>query len=446
MEEEGIDDIETGTNIKATLVTTSHDNAGANLMLGMVEAFNTLYPCRICSMELNDTKKATKEDPSLIREDYMSGINQAKEKSAPGDATLRPNWSSGFRKESELNFFKHYKAERGTSVDPFHDLPEGVHRKDLKKVCIHMRDHMGITEDQMRRDIELYDFGTLNHAHKPSNFKLSVDSLGQSGTQIKTLLAHFPLIFGKYFVKKTDLKYLDLLKILIRITNLAFKRVICDEDINNMKSLVEFYLASLLKLFPGTTLSPKHHFLTHYARVMKRLGPISHFSTAACESKHGFFTNLIDKSSLSRNVLKTLAIRHQNVQATNFVSGLKLQVAIGKITDISDEKATELSNKFNVSTSGWKIVSWVNLIFKFAPNYFFRYNDQLYSVKLILKKTDDEFCLVCSEWTYEDDDYECWSELKEPITETLVEFKNVERLQTFNKVLSNKTKGFCVLY
>lgn len=415
-------------------------------MYGMVEAFNTQYPCRICSMELVQTRVATKEDPTLIRTNFMEGIDHAKEMSAPNDATLNPKLSVGFRKKSELNNFKHFKAETGSSVDPFHDICEGTCRKDLCKVCNHMVTKMGISEDEIRRDIEQYDFGCLNHAHKPSNFKLSAANLGQSGCQIKTLLMHFPLIFGKYFHKRADLKILDLVKTLIRITNLAFKRVITDEDIADTESLVEFYLSSLLQLFPGTTLSPKHHYLTHYGRIMRRLGPLGHFSTAAHESKHTFFTGLIEKSSLNRNVIKTLAVRHQNAHATNLIPGLKLEVVGGKAQEVSLELAAELRDKFNISSDGYQKISWISLIFKFAPHLFFRHTGLLYEIIYILKNPSGKYFLACAQWTFEDDEMQCWSELIKKIGYSLIAFDDVGRLQTFNKAFSTQTKAFCVLY
>lgn len=56
---------------------------------------------------------------------------------------------------------------------------------------------------------------------------------------------------------------------------------------------------------------PKHHFLTHYVRAARKLGPLCDVSAKRGEGKHRFFT-VVARSMTSRvNAAYTLALKHQ---------------------------------------------------------------------------------------------------------------------------------------
>jgi len=68
-------------------------------------------------------------------------------------------------------------------------------------------------------------------------------------------------------------------------------------------------------------MKPKHHFVSHYAELTRRYGPLSHYSTLRFESKHSFFKDVIKDCGNFKNVCTMLAQRHQHLQCYLFASG-----------------------------------------------------------------------------------------------------------------------------
>lgn len=78
-------------------------------------------------------------------------------------------------------------------------------------------------------------------------------------------MIHLPFIF-KYFRDK--LKELEeCMTSLLQIMQILFSTTINESDIVRLESLIETHLSSYQRLFKH--LSPKHHFLTHYAEIIR---------------------------------------------------------------------------------------------------------------------------------------------------------------------------------
>ena len=71
----------------------------------------------------------------------------------------------------------------------------------------------------------------------------------------------------------------------------------------------------LQEAFPGFRLHPKHHYVEHYPTLVKCFGPLVHVWTMRFEAKHRFFKRVVHDTQNFKNVLKTLAIRHQYMMA-----------------------------------------------------------------------------------------------------------------------------------
>lgn len=65
--------------------------------------------------------------------------------------------------------------------------------------------------------------------------------------------------------------------------------------------------------FPDFRLSPKRHYVKHYLNLIKCFGPLVHVWTVRFEAKHCFYKTVVHGSQISKNILKTLAIRHQHI-------------------------------------------------------------------------------------------------------------------------------------
>lgn len=58
-------------------------------------------------------------------------------------------------------------------------------------------------------------------------------------------------------------------------------------------------------------LCPKHHFIKHYPYLIQRFGPPTECWTIRFEAKHSFFKKVVRDANNFKNILLTLASRHQ---------------------------------------------------------------------------------------------------------------------------------------
>ena len=73
-------------------------------------------------------------------------------------------------------------------------------------------------------------------------------------------------------------------------------RLICATTITkNQTTVLQHYINVHFKLrkecFPEILLRPKHHFISHYPDLIRKLGPLKKYWILPIEQKHGFFKN-----------------------------------------------------------------------------------------------------------------------------------------------------------
>lgn len=159
--------------IKGTIICTSHDNLAAHMLFCMILGFRGRYCCRFCKITVDDSLMATKEEKELLRVNIENDIENAMDEN--GRVTDHHK-SYGFTGKSELLKLNYFKIETGSSVDPFHDLLEGIVPRDLKHVFSYMIRNMKVSEQHIGDLIHAFKFGILSNSHKPANVKLAKDS------------------------------------------------------------------------------------------------------------------------------------------------------------------------------------------------------------------------------------------------------------------------------
>ena len=88
-----------------------------------------------------------------------------------------------------------------------------------------------------------------------------------------------------------------------------------DETLDYFVCKISDHRQILQEAFPELRLRPKHHYVEHYPTLVKCFGPLVHVWTMRFEGKHHFFKSVVHDAQNFKNVLKTLAIRHQNMMA-----------------------------------------------------------------------------------------------------------------------------------
>lgn len=82
-----------------------------------------------------------------------------------------------------------------------------------------------------------------------------------------------------------------------------------------LESLIGDYCSYRLKAFPATKLRPKHHYAQLYGELIRAFGPLLNVWTFRFESKHKYFKNIVRRSIHFTSLIKSLAEKHQMLQA-----------------------------------------------------------------------------------------------------------------------------------
>ncbi len=104
---------------------------------------------------------------------------------------------------------------------------------------------------------------------------------------------------------------------LLEICRLVFKTTISTVEIEMLESLIFYFLSAFKECF-NRKITPKMHFLVHYPRQIRLLGPLGPLWCMRYEAKHSYFKQLSRSIGNFINPPWTLAWRHQQWQCSNF--------------------------------------------------------------------------------------------------------------------------------
>ena len=99
------------------------------------------------------------------------------------------------------------------------------------------------------------------------------------------------------------------------VVELVMAPVHTDETLGYMDSKISEHRYRLLNVFPDEKLKPKHHFLEHYPWLTTAFGPLVALWTMRFEAKHRFFKRIVRQTGSFRNILMTMARKHQSMIA-----------------------------------------------------------------------------------------------------------------------------------
>ena len=100
-----------------------------------------------------------------------------------------------------------------------------------------------------------------------------------------------------------------------------------------LQYIIKYHLELFSELFPNERVKPKQHYLIHYPRCIRMVGPLVRFWAMRFEAKHNFFRRLSHIVCNFKNICKTIAYRHQYAQCYRFYKNSSLNdgtLVIGK--------------------------------------------------------------------------------------------------------------------
>lgn len=324
LEIEGLKIPTTEHAIRGTVVQVTGDNLGLHVLFGFVESFGARYCCHFCLLERNFFQTVfCEDDPEVV----LRTVDTHSQHCQTLQTDPRLPHVYGVKRVCLLNSLKYFNTANNFSVDIMHDILEGVGKFEVKLILKYIQGNF-LSAEQVAGRVHAYDYGFNQQRNRPPlpTDKLldGSNDLGLNARQSWCLLRNMPLLFGDLI--ETDDKHWHLLLLLLHIVNIVFSPVLSEGMTVYLKHLIFDHHQLFKQLFPEINLLPKHHFMIHYPRCIRQIGPILHTWCMRYEAKHHFFKQQLKSF---KNIPKTLATKHQNYMAMYHETFRKERLILG---------------------------------------------------------------------------------------------------------------------
>jgi hypothetical protein len=206
--------------------------------------------------------------------------------------------------------------------DIMHDLLEGVIPNLVHKLIVKAFRDKIITLEVLNEGLEQV---SKNIGDRPNALK-SVSPSGSitgSASQKWHLFLLLPQILGRY-IDEGDTAW-QVYLLLRDITDIVFSPVVLRSSLSFLQCLIVEFLIQFSGVFGVSSVTPKHHYMIHYARLIGEYGPLRHLWCMRFEAKHQYFKSVIATLGNYINVTNTMANRHQMRQSWEFLGDDILQ-------------------------------------------------------------------------------------------------------------------------
>ncbi|KAK4872724.1 hypothetical protein RN001_014753 [Aquatica leii] len=324
LENEGISvNLTDGSNrkIKFSVITITGDNAGLNSILGYNESFSSTYYCRICtsSKDINRIQTLEKEDTIRLKINYTADLCSKK----------------GLKEKCVWNGLSNFHVYDNIFCDVMHDLFEGVHRYDMALIINKLIEKKYFTSDILNSRMKYFTYNNNEKNVAPgfSPEQLLKNIIVISAYEMLCLVRNFRFIIGDCVPKDDTTWHFYLL--IYEITEILTSHSLRKTSLEYLQILVEEHHSLYLDL-SGSNLKPKYHFLTHYVRIILKLGPLMTLSCLRPEGKHQELKNESKITKCRKNIPRTLSLKNQLKQCYRFMSlkGLEDKINFGKMKNI----------------------------------------------------------------------------------------------------------------
>ena len=333
--------------IHGTIVQVTGDNLGLHCLFGFVESFGARYCCRFCLLEKDCFQTVfCEDDPDVVLRTVAMHAQHCQ--TIQTNPTLPHVY--GVKRFCLLNSLQYFNTVNNFSVDVMHDILEGVAQFEVKLVLQYIQNNF-LNAEQLAGRIHAFDYGFNQQRNRPPRVKLfdGTNDLGLNAIQSWCLLRNMPLIFGDLI--QTDDKHWHLLLLLLQIVNIVFSPVLSEGMTIYLKHLIIDHHRFFKQLFPAINLLPKHHFMIHYPRNIRNIGPVLHMWCMRYEAKHNFFKKQLKSF---KNITLTLAKKHQSCMAMyqESFSKERLTLGPGKMVTLNELKdGSEIASKLGAALS-----------------------------------------------------------------------------------------------
>jgi len=291
---------------RGSLLIVVADNLAAHALGGFLESFSAVHPCRFCMISKDKMRSTLRCDSNTMctPEAYTTQVMRA-----TADKSFQQIY--GVKRDSCLNVIPHFHTTCAMPSDIMHDMLEGVLCDVIECVIVHFVQSGVITLQFLNKAIEQFPYSGTDKENKPDtvpdplcNFKFR-----QTAAKNRCFIRLLPAMIG-HVIDNGDSKW-EVLLLFLDLHDAAFSPVMSITDTLLLDDAVESFLHSFNAEFSDSSFKPKMHFLTHYGSHCRAFGPLINYWSFRFESKHGYFKDITVRMKCRKNILKTLAKKHQ---------------------------------------------------------------------------------------------------------------------------------------
>ena len=317
--------------VRVSLCAIVADNLASHSIGGLSQNFRT-SACRFCLRSASDIRSATSLNGMTVNEDTFAN---EREKLERGERSV-------FQTTTPLTTLHSYSAFSSHPPDIGHDIFEGVAVRVLSlvlsSICL-KRKYVSLERClsffcTVNTIMDKFQYSKADIRDKPSALlkKKGQIKIKQTMSGCWALLRLLPIMIG-HLVRECG-EWTLLIKF-IRIVELIRAPVLREVELATLHSLTEDFLSLFLETFPDEHLTPKFHFMLHYAEETRKHGPLRHLWTFRFEQKNQMLKRKMEGNRCMKNVYKTLANKHEHTMAwyqnrDDYLSDDKICVVVTK--------------------------------------------------------------------------------------------------------------------
>lgn len=277
------------------------DNLGLNSTLGFTESFSAKFYCRFCKCPKDHLRELTSETKCVLR-------NKTNYET---DLSRNSLYETGIRQPCVWNRVIDFHAVENYCVDIMHDLLEGVCKIEMAELLNYLIGKKKyFTLNTLNSRIKYFNRSVTSNAPPLiSKNDLAQSRIKMTASEMKTFMLNAGVIFGDLITVEND-EHWELYKLLRKILCICLKSCVSIDTASDLEKLITEHHCLYIKL-SGKILKPKHHFMLHYGRIMREIGPLRHVWAMRFEAKHRPSKKNSAISFSRVNLCKTLAIQHQ---------------------------------------------------------------------------------------------------------------------------------------
>ena len=308
LQQQGLFIAKLGKTVKGFVHCVVADNLGAHGIAGFVENFSGKYFCRFCTAENVDIQtKEVKSGEFCLRtkEIHSSHLRAIEENSL--------NCLFGVKTKCVLSEnLSYFSVTESFPSDIAHDLFEGIIPVEIALCLDVLISKKYFTLAHLNEAITAFPFKWTDKTNRPHLVPLTYTTrrtIGGNAHENWSLLRFLPLLIGAR-VPSSEPAWQVLCE-LKDIVELFVAPLHTEDSISYLDFKISEHRAVFQEVFPHERIRPKHHYLEHYSLLIRQFGPLVALWTMRFEAKHSFFRRVIRYTNCYKNVLYSLAQRHQ---------------------------------------------------------------------------------------------------------------------------------------